>query len=92
MPFMVGSTTKNHSLPEKEWPLTFQRRFSAESQKPADPSKADGFLGEKSRQQTTYSDIQSERPLQSMMVTSLPPTEPSHDAIYCMHITFFAHE
>jgi hypothetical protein len=30
------------------------------------------------------SDIQSERPLQSMMVTSLPPTEPSHNAIYCI--------
>jgi hypothetical protein len=36
----------------------------------------------------SYSDIQSERPLQSMMVTSLPPTEPSHNAIYCMHIHF----
>jgi hypothetical protein len=36
----------------------------------------------------SYSDIQSERPLQSMMVTSLPPTEPAHNAIYCMHINF----
>jgi hypothetical protein len=39
----------------------------------------------------SYSDIQSERPLQSMMVTSLPPTEPSHNVIYCMHHKFFTH-
>jgi hypothetical protein len=36
----------------------------------------------------SFSDIQSERPLHSMMVPSLPPTEPSHNAINWMHINF----